>query len=583
MSVPPRNVSRRAVLTGLAALGGASLLPATAGATPVLRQAPDTVSGLIRNPEFGSGVMAGVPRTDGATLWTRVGGASGTGSAGSSSGSLGSSTGSLGSSSGSLGSSGSSTGSLGSAGSSSAAGGELALIVSTREDLSSPVLAERVQVREDADGTVHFDANGLTPGETYYYQFRGDGNESPVGRFRTLRPADSNEPVRIGWFTCQGYETGYYSAHRHLAAEDLDFVVCLGDYVYEFTGAGVRGLDTNPFPQNLEGMREKYRMYRTDSDLQLMHSQHAFIPIWDDHEFRNNYSQDGWTFPVIAPIDTALGFQQKKQWAWQSWFEHMPVPRFSDDPLRTYRSLRVGKTVELFAPDSRQYRDVQPDGDVDHTVSPHADAPGRTMLGATQKSWLINGLTQSDAQWKVIANASMMMGMVTQDDGARGYYDTWDGYGAERTEILTAAADSVENLVLVTGDDHDGWAGELWDTGFAPGTPPLDQGNIAGTKRAGVEFVVPSVTSPNTGDGGATGSSNGGNIPGAHAEEISRKAKNLHVKHVDMVSHGYGVLSCDQNEARMQFRAVDKADPNAGVTTSKTVRTLNGQSVLDLV
>ncbi|MFD4181836.1 alkaline phosphatase D family protein [Rhodococcus sp. NPDC058514] len=558
MSFPPTNVSRRAFLAGLSALGGASLLPATANATPVLRQAPDGGAGLIRNPEFGNGVMAGVPRTDGATLWTRVGGAGSTGSLG---------TGSLGS--GSAGS--------GSAGS-SATGGELALIVSKREDLSAPVLAERVQVREDADGTVHFDVNGLAPGETYYYQFRGNGGESSVGRFRTLRPADSNEPVRIGWFTCQGFEEGYYAAHRHLAAEDLDFVVCLGDYVYEFTKPGVRGIETNAFPQTIDAMRDKYRRYRTDADLRLMHSQHAFIPIWDDHEFRNNYSQDGWTFPVVSPIDSAVGFQQKKQWAWQSWFEHMPVPRFAGDPTRTYRSLRVGRTVELFAPDTRQYRDAQACGDAEFAVCAEADVAGRTMLGGAQKRWLLDGMTNSDARWKVVANANMMMGMVVADDGARAYMDTWDGYGAERAEILSTAAQSVENLVLVTGDDHDGWAGELWDTGFAPGTPSGAQTNAPGTARAGVEFVVPSVTSANTGDGGATGSSDAG---AARAEEASRRAKNPHLRYADMVDHGYGILEVDSAEARFQFRTVDRLNPNSGAETTKALRTPAGQSVID--
>ncbi|AQA25857.1 phoD-like phosphatase family protein [Rhodococcus sp. MTM3W5.2] len=233
--------------------------------------------------------------------------------------------------------------------------------------------------------------------------------------------------------------------------------MCLGDYVYEFTKPGVRGFSTNVFPQTIDAMRDKYRQYRTDENLRQMHSQHAFIPIWDDHEFRNNYSKDGWTSPVVADIDSAIGFQQKKQWAWQSWFEHMPVPRFAGDPTRTYRSLRVGKTVELFAPDTRQYRDRQPCGDTDATACAVTEATGRTMLGAAQKRWLLDGMTRSDARWKVVANANMMMGMVVADDGARGYLDTWDGYGAERTEILSTAAQSVENLVLVTGDDHDGW------------------------------------------------------------------------------------------------------------------------------
>ncbi len=552
------HVSRRAFLAGLSALGGAVLLPSTAHASPVLRQAPDAGAGLIRNPEFANGIMAGVPRTDGATLWTRVGAAGGTGSAGSSNGSVG----------------------AGSVGSSDAAGGELAVVVSTREDLSSPVIAQRVTVAGDADGTVHFDATGLAPGETYYYQFRGNGGETEVGRFRTLRPADSNEPVRIGWFTCQGFEEGYYAAHRHLADEDVDFVVCLGDYVYEFTKPGVRGIETNAYPQTIDGMRDKYRRYRTDADLKLMHSRHAFIPIWDDHEFRNNYSKDGWTFPVISPIEGAIGFQQKKQWAWQSWFEHMPVPRFAGDPTRTYRSLRVGKTVELFAPDTRQYRDKQACGDsLDHIVCADADAPVRSMLGATQKQWLLGGLTGSDARWKVIANANMMMGMVAVDNGARAFMDTWDGYGAERNEILSTAAQSVDNLVLVTGDDHDGYAGELWDTGFAPGTTSGEQVNTPGTRRAGVEFVVPSVTSSNTADGGYTSSSD--NTAGALASEVERKAWNPHLKHADMVSHGYGILDVNASEARFDFRRVDKLNANSGVETSKSMRVESGQAILE--
>lgn len=551
MPFPSTNVSRRAFLVGATALGGAALFPSGANAAPLLRQAPDAGPGLVRNPEFGNGVMAGVPRTDGATLWTRVGAGSAAGSSVS-------------------------TGSAGS----SATGGELALIVSAREDLSSPVIAERVQVSGDADGTVHFDATGLAPGEAYYYQFRGDGGESPVGRFRTLRPADSNEPVRIGWFTCQGFEEGYYAAHRHLAAEDLDFVVCLGDYVYEFTKPGVRGVESNAFPQTLDAMRDKYRRYRTDADLRAMHSSHAFVPLWDDHEFRNNYSKDGWTFPVISPIEGAIGFQQKKQQAWQSWFEHMPVPRFAGDPTRTYRSLRVGRTVELFAPDTRQYRDKQGCGDsLDHIVCADADVAGRTMLGAQQKQWFLNGLTTSDARWKVVANPNMMMGMVVEDQGTRAYMDTWDGYGAERSEILSTAAQSVENLLLVTGDDHDGWAGELWDTGFAPGTPSGAQVNAPGTRRAGVEFVVPSVTSSNTGDGGYT--SSGVDTSGARAEEASRLAKNPHLKHADMVAHGYGILEVDASEARFAFRAVDKLNPNSGVETSKAMRVGSGTSVLD--
>ena len=162
--------------------------------------------------------MAGVPRTDGATLWTRVPRGVFEGDA------------------------------------------ELAVVVSKNRDLSSPVIVETVIAEKQWDGCVHFQAAGLAPGAEYFYQFRGKDTASPIGRFQTLRPADSNEPVRIGFFTCQGFTEGYYATHRHLAQEDLDLVVCLGDYVYEATVPGVRGIDLNLYPQILPTMRAKYTL-----------------------------------------------------------------------------------------------------------------------------------------------------------------------------------------------------------------------------------------------------------------------------------------------------------------------------------
>ena len=147
---------------------------------------------------------------------------------------------------------------------------------------------------------------------------------------------------------------------------------------------------------------------------------------------------------------------------------------------RTYRSLRLGRTVELFAIDNRQYKDDQPCDDGGSIVCEAADVPGRSMLGPAQKTWLDDGLRSSGARWKVLANPNMMMGMVTGAAGERAFMDTWDGYGAERTELLSLAAERVSDLVVVTGDDHDTFAGELWNTGFAPGSP----GNPAGTQAS---------------------------------------------------------------------------------------------------
>lgn len=330
---------------------------------------------------------------------------------------------------------------------------ELAIVVSRQRDLSQPEIVQTVIAEKRWDGCVHFPATGLTAGAEYFYQFRGQDTVSPVGRFQTLRPADSNQPVRIGFFTCQGFTEGYYATHRHLAAEDLDLVVCLGDYVYEATVPGVRGIDLNLYPQVLSSMRAKYTLYRSDPNLRAMHAQHAFLPLWDDHEFRNNYSKDNWTLPELF-------FQEKKSAAWHAWFERMPVPRYGGDMTRTYRSLKLGRTVELFAIDNRQYKDDQPCDDGGSIVCAAADAPARSMLGPAQKTWLTEGLRSSGARWKVLANPNMMMGMVTGAAGERAFMDTWDGYGAERTELLSLAAERVSDLVVVTGDDHDTFSGE---------------------------------------------------------------------------------------------------------------------------
>ena len=516
------QLKRRTLIGGLTALGAATAAPAQAWGSPVLRTAADSSATLVTGATFPEGIMAGVPRTDGATLWTRVPRGLFEGDA------------------------------------------ELAIVVSRQRDLSQPDIVETVIAQKQWDGCVHFEATGLAAGEEYFYQFRGKDTVSPIGRFQTLRPADSNQPVRIGFFTCQGFTEGYYATHRHLAAEDLDLVVCLGDYVYEASVPGVRGIDLNLYPQILPTMRAKYTYYRSDADLRAMHAQHAFLPLWDDHEFRNNYSKDNWTLPEAF-------FQEKKSAAWHTWFERMPVPRYADDMTRTYRSLRLGKTVELFAIDNRQYKDDQPCDDGGSIICEAADAPGRSMLGPAQKTWLEQGLRSSGAQWKVLANPNMMMGMITGAAGERAFMDTWDGYGAERTELLSLAAERVSDLVVVTGDDHDTFSGELWDTGFAPGSP----GNPGGTRRAGVEFVVPSVSSTNTGD--TKGEA------GSKAEEQTRLQYNPHLKLTDMRQHGYGVLEVTRDEAKLSYRAVDKLHADAGVSTSYQVRTGRGSSTVDVL
>lgn len=497
--------SRRKVLT--AALAGA----ATIAGTPLLAQAHDRLTrSLAAGGSFPEGVSSGVPRTSGAILWTRLAEVD--------------------------------------------TKTPMSLLVSRKPDLSSPVLATTVTADPTNDGCVHVPFAGGVPGEEYYYRFNTGDVASPVGRFRTLRPADSAEPVRIGFFTCQAFTGGYYAAHRHLAAEDLDMVVALGDYIYEGGGTGPGGRVDNIGFGELSQYRRKYELYRSDADLRNMHAAHSVVPIWDDHEYRNNWWREGYNGQLVPTAE----FERQKQNALRAYFEHMPIPRFSGDPNRIYRSLRFGANAELFVLDTRSYRDAQPCGDGGFEVCPDVDEPGRKLLGRNQKKWLMNNIGRSKATWKVLGNQVMMMGMLVGEKGERAYLDTWDGYGAERTEVLSRIAKQTKDFVIVTGDDHDTFAGELWNTGFEEN----------GTTRAGVEFVVPALSSGNT---------------RSHTQEQNRLTRNGHLKLCDMFQHGYGVLELTASEAKFAFRQVDRSKPDAGVVSSYQYVVPKGTATLERV
>jgi len=235
---------------------------------------------------------------------------------------------------------------------------------------------------------------GLRPGEQYFYRFATRGADSPVGRFVTARPRDSREPVRIGFFSCQDYQAGFYTAHAGLAQEpDLDLIVSLGDYIYErtfFDGPDVRrdatGANGDAEVQTLPEYRAKYQLYRSDPNLQAMHAAAPFMAVMDDHEVEDNWAADQ---PGEATLDPRVGFLDRRRNAFLAYREWMPFGRVDcPEPNRFYRHLRLGANAELFLLDTRQYRDDQPCGDRFFVPCAESTQPGRTMLGERQKAWL---------------------------------------------------------------------------------------------------------------------------------------------------------------------------------------------------
>ena len=312
--------------------------------------------------------------------------------------------------------------------------------------------------------SVHVEVEGLRDGRDYFYRMIAGGEVSPVGRTKTAPAVDAaNDRFDFAFISCQHYEQGYYTALRHLASEDVDLIVHLGDYIYE--GAAIEGRvrrHDGPEILTLDDYRARYTLYRADADLQAAHAAAPWVATTDDHEVDNNYAgataEDGQS-PEALLLRRAA--------AYQAFYEFLPlrrssVPRGPD--MLVYRRLRFGNLLEMNVLDTRQYRSDQPCGDgVKPTCSEHF-AEDRSMLGARQRDWLFSGLARSEARWNVLAQQVLVARLRGENDEAEETWsmDKWDGYPVERQALIDTLADTgVSNPVILTGDIHSNWVTRL--------------------------------------------------------------------------------------------------------------------------
>ena len=464
---------------------------------------------LAREGAFSQGVASGQPGPREITLWTRVDGLSRTSKVG--------------------------------------------LEVSPDPDFRRIVHRANLNARQDEDFTVRtrLEGRGLRPGEQYFYRFSTCASDSRVGRFRTALPADSREPVRIAFFSCQDFQEGFYTAHAGLAAEpDIDLVVCLGDYVYEkaFFTDPVREDRTAPDgeTQTLAEYRRKYSLYHSDPNLRAVRANFPMMAIWDDHEVEDNYAADR---PGGAAENRRVPFAQRKANGYRAFSEYMPRVRSRFERDRIYGSRRLGGNLEVFLLDERQYRDDQPCSPGDDFIAPtcppsERDAPGRTLLGAKQKRELLRTLETSRSRWKVVANQVMVMSL---DVPARNPInpDSWDGYGAERRELLEfIQAKGIKDVSFITGDIHTFFAGNVTPSG-REGVPAVDGVPVA------TEFVGGSVTSQGIAD--RLGEDRAPAI--AFPSDAGVLANNPHIKYSNQAFKGYAVLEARPDELLVEYRS----------------------------
>jgi alkaline phosphatase D len=475
------------------------------------------------------------------------------------------------------------------------------------------------------DHTVKVVATELAPYTRYWFRFRALGATSPVGRTQT----SPDEPgrthaLRLAFVSCSNYTGGYFTAYRGIAArDDLDLVLHLGDYVYEYGNTpavpGVQGSGDRYGPAALVGVRDhqppvemvslqdyrvRHALYKTDPDLQAAHARHPWVVIFDDHEItndayatgaENHEQQDDPDTPYTGPGepagDRAEGdFLTRRARAFQAYREWMPIREPSSwqpAPHRGeqfFRRFRFGDLADLSVLETRQNRSQQvpttttgPGGVP--TVNPALADPSRHLPEPEQLSWLTRGLTGSRRTWHLLGNQTVFARVyaVPRDNvgvlpGQVFNADQWDGYQADQAALLSAMGRASTDPVVLTGDIHSSWANEL------PERP--DATYVVAGGSVGVEFVCPSVTSDGFKELLGTAAA-------AQAATTAFQAANPWVRYLDGIGHGYAVVDVTPQRVQTDFffirsggdkgLALDpRTDPGAQTAWESSWQTVKG-------
>ena len=457
--------------------------------------------------------------------------------------------------------------------------------VATDPAMTAMVKTGRVSTDASRDYTVKIDADGLQPNTTYYYRFSAGSAQSPVGRTKTLPVGDTGR-LRLAVVSCASLAHGYFNAYRRIAERaDLDLVVHLGDYLYEY-GSGdygdVRGYEPATEILTLSDYRTRHAQYKRDSDLQEVHRQHPMVAIWDDHEVAN----DAWSGGAANHAEGVEGsWTARVAAALQAYYEWMPVRVVDPANLRkNNRSFALGNLVDLVMLEERltaRSKQITRNavGVGSFTQSGEFLDPARQMLGAEQESWLAARLRSSTAKWKLVGQGVMFAqlkavpGVVAEGGGTFINPDQWDGYQPARDRLFdilkgNASAPAVGNVVILTGDIHTSWAADLSqdpnNRDVAAGGYDPDTG--AGSRA--VELVATSVTSP-------------GAIDPEGAATAALRLANPHFKYIDLERRGYMLIDVDATRVVSEWWYVDTvASRSAGQVLGRAMQVSDGANRL---
>lgn len=465
-------------------------------------------------------------------------------------------------------------------------------VVARDAALSQVVRQGSLLTGPNADYTVKVDPTGLSPGTVYYYRFNVGAVQSPVGRTRTL-PVGAVDHLRFAVASCASLAHGFFNAYGALAArdaDDLDAVLFLGDYIYEYpSGEYGDAREYEPAGEilTLQDYRTRYAQYRREPELQALHQKFPMIVVWDDHETADN----SWTGGAVNHTPGTEGeWCERKAIGVRVFFEWLPVRPAGDNPMacetqRIYRNFQYGDLVNLVMLDTRLEGRVEqvgaalggvteplpsPISSLEPFIEAEVSDPGRTLISAAQETWLLQQL-QTSARWRLIGQQVMFGQLkVLGAPNALGTSlflnpDQWDGYPVARQRIIDfIRGNGVDNTVFLTGDIHTSWAMDISDD---PNNP-LAYNPVNGSGSLAVEFVCTSVTSPG--------------FEQIEAVQDAVRVSNPHMKFVDLARHGYVVLDITPARLNTEFWFVDSiAERNLGQSLAASFTVQDGANRID--
>jgi alkaline phosphatase D len=445
------------------------------------------------------------------------------------------------------------------------------------------------------DHTVKITVDNLAPGKWHWFRFIApDGSMSPVGRTKTL-PVGKTAKFNIAVFSCANLGFGEFNAYGHAAMRsDVDMVLHMGDYFYEY---GRGGYDAGAkfaariFPADeiltLADYRLRYSSYRADPQLQALHAAYPMIANTDDHEGAN----DSWEGGAQNHTPDEGDWSARRNAAMQVWREWLPV---GEQPWKTYE---IGELATYYRTDTRMIARSKPyfHGDLMRAPDPAKafaefrdgawQDPSMTMLGTEQESWLAHGFARNKATWALLGTGTNMgynstpenaldwfpkdapdrnknfarQGIAAAKAGLPYNMDNWGGYPAARSRLLAAAQRADANLVVITGDSHNGWAFDLPEGG----------------KPAGVEFGGHSVTSP------GFESATQGTDPAVIARGMV-EANKAELRWMDSSNRGYMLVSLTPQAATSEWVFMDTVKQVSMATKpSHRMKVRPGRKVLE--